>query len=135
MNADKEVKALVERGYSRAKKILSTHKDQLHKVAKTLLEKETLTGEELRVLVFGKEKAARIKKELQRLEHKEKAAVEKNKSAVEKNKSAVGKNKTVVGKNKTVVEQNKNVVGKKTTQSTKIKKSSKSSIRKTKNKK
>ena len=111
---DKEVKAFVERGYSLAKKILSTHKDQLHKVAKNLLEKETLTGEELRVLVFGKEKAARIKKELQRSEHKEKMKAEKNKTAVEKNKT---------------------VVGKKTTQSTKTKKSSKSSIRKTKNKK
>lgn len=51
---DKEIKKLVDEGYAKAKKILSSHKNQLHKIAKALLEKETLTGEELEILVFGK---------------------------------------------------------------------------------
>ena len=52
---DKEIKRFVDEGHKKAKKILTTHKDQLHKIAKTLLEKETLTGVELEILVFGKQ--------------------------------------------------------------------------------
>jgi cell division protease FtsH len=51
---DKEVRAIVDRGYTTAKRILGKHLDQLHVIAKALLEKETLTGDELKEIVFGK---------------------------------------------------------------------------------
>ncbi len=48
---DFEVKLVVEEGYSAAKKIISEHGDQLHAIAKALLAKETLSGQEIRELV------------------------------------------------------------------------------------
>ncbi|MGQ9687430.1 MAG: ATP-dependent zinc metalloprotease FtsH [Desulfobaccales bacterium] len=48
---DREVSALVERAYSRAKDILTAKRDVLERVAKVLLEKEVLEGEELRRLL------------------------------------------------------------------------------------
>ena len=49
---DEEVKKLVDAGYQRAKKILSDKLEDLHKVAKALLTYETLSGEEIKELVF-----------------------------------------------------------------------------------
>ena len=49
---DAEVKKIVEAGYARAKKILSEKTDELHKVAKALLTYETLSGEEIKKIVF-----------------------------------------------------------------------------------
>ena len=117
---DKEVKALVENGYKKARKILTTHKTQLHKVAKTLLEKETLTGDELRVLVFGKEKAARINKKLHQLEKKAKEREEKVKE--ERLKEEKAKEKKGKPSKRSPVKKTSN-------------KKSKASGRKTKNKK
>jgi len=51
---DHEVKKLIDEAHIRAKSVLTKHKAQLHKIAAALLEKETLTGDELRELVFGK---------------------------------------------------------------------------------
>ena len=51
---DVEVKKLVEDAYKRAKKILTTHKTSLLKIAKALLEYETLTGEELEAIIKNK---------------------------------------------------------------------------------
>jgi cell division protease FtsH len=45
---DREVSALVERAHKRAKEILEAKRDTLEKVAKVLLDKEVLEGEELR---------------------------------------------------------------------------------------
>jgi cell division protease FtsH len=53
---DREVSALMERAYSRAKDILETRRDALEKVAKVLLEKEVLEGEELRRLLNEQKK-------------------------------------------------------------------------------
>ncbi|MFA6024275.1 MAG: ATP-dependent zinc metalloprotease FtsH [Candidatus Gracilibacteria bacterium] len=43
---DKEVEALVQKAYKTAKETLTTHKKGLERVAKTLIDKETLTREE-----------------------------------------------------------------------------------------
>ncbi|MDI6854229.1 MAG: ATP-dependent zinc metalloprotease FtsH [Deltaproteobacteria bacterium] len=48
---DREVSALVERAYHRAREILESRRDSLEKVAKVLLDKEVLEGEELRRLL------------------------------------------------------------------------------------
>ena len=70
---DAEVKKIVESGYTRAKKILAEKIDELHKVAKALLTYETLSGEEIKKIVFenvypkrlsGKEEASATKKKL-----------------------------------------------------------------------
>ena len=43
---DVEVKKIIDNGYNRARKILEENVDKLHKVAKVLLEKEKIEGEE-----------------------------------------------------------------------------------------
>lgn len=58
---DQEVKSIVEEGYRKAHAILAKHKDQLHMIASALLEKETLTGDELRAMISGK-KSTKSKK-------------------------------------------------------------------------
>jgi len=49
---DIEVKKIVDNGYNRAKKILTDKIDDLHKLAKALLAYETLSGEEIKDLIF-----------------------------------------------------------------------------------
>jgi len=49
---DLEVKKIVDSGYQRAKKILAEKLDDLHKLAKALLVYETLSGEEIKDLIF-----------------------------------------------------------------------------------
>ena len=49
---DAEVKKIVDAGYQRAKKILTEKLDDLHKLAKALLTYETLSGEEIKNLIF-----------------------------------------------------------------------------------
>ena len=70
---DFEVKKIVEAGYARAKKILAEKVDELHKVSKALLTYETLSGEEIKKIVFeniypkrlsGREEASTTKKKL-----------------------------------------------------------------------
>ena len=70
---DFEIKKIVDAGYARAKKILAEKVDELHKVAKALLTYETLSGEEIKKIVFeniypkrlsGNEEISSIKKKL-----------------------------------------------------------------------
>ena len=49
---DEEVKKIVDQGYQRAKKILTENLDDLHKLAKALLAYETLSGEEIKDLIY-----------------------------------------------------------------------------------
>jgi cell division protease FtsH len=49
---DIEIRKLVEEGYEKAKKILNEKIDDLHKLAKALLTYETLTGEEIKDLIY-----------------------------------------------------------------------------------
>ena len=48
---DAEIRKIVDKGYNKAKKILTTKIDDLHKLAKALLTYETLTGEEIENLI------------------------------------------------------------------------------------
>ncbi|MFW2830686.1 ATP-dependent zinc metalloprotease FtsH [Sphingomonas sp. ID0503] len=50
---DAEIKRIVEGGYERAKEILTTRIDDLHVLAKALLEYETLSGEEIKKIIDG----------------------------------------------------------------------------------
>ena len=50
---DSEVRRIVEEGYSTAKQIITDHLDQLHTIAKGLLEYETLSGDEIKGLLKG----------------------------------------------------------------------------------
>jgi cell division protease FtsH len=43
---DEEVKKIIDKGYNRAKEILTMHSDKLHAVANKLLEQEKIEGEE-----------------------------------------------------------------------------------------
>lgn len=52
---DEEVKAIVEQAYETARNILSEHIDDLHILAKGLLEYETLSGEEIKALLEGEQ--------------------------------------------------------------------------------
>jgi len=48
---DNEVRKIIEESYQRVKTILNDKKELLKKVAQTLLEKEVIEGEELRLLI------------------------------------------------------------------------------------
>ena len=50
---DAEIKKIVDTGYQRAKKILTEKIDDLHKIAKALMLYETLTGDEIKDLIFN----------------------------------------------------------------------------------
>jgi cell division protease FtsH len=50
---DSEVRRIVEKAYGRARQILTDHLDDLHKVAKALLEYEMLSGEEIKAILRG----------------------------------------------------------------------------------
>ncbi|MHB1110764.1 MAG: ATP-dependent zinc metalloprotease FtsH [Devosia sp.] len=50
---DEEVKRFVEEGYQTAQKVIREYIDDLHSIAKALLEYETLTGDEIRGLLNG----------------------------------------------------------------------------------
>ncbi|GIX17969.1 MAG: ATP-dependent zinc metalloprotease FtsH [Rhodothalassiaceae bacterium] len=51
---DEEVRAFVEEAYARARRILEEHLDDLHRLAKALLEYETLSGDEIRAVLEGR---------------------------------------------------------------------------------
>src|SRR5262249_42180956 len=52
---DDEVARIIDDCYRRAERILTEHLDQLHLLAKTLLDRETVDGDELRKLLSGEE--------------------------------------------------------------------------------
>ncbi len=60
---DAEVKKIVDKGYERAKKVLTEKIDDLHKLAKALLIYETLSGDEIRDLILKNIKPTRSFKE------------------------------------------------------------------------
>ena len=50
---DREIRSLVEKGYDRAKQVLTDYGEELEKLAQALLEYETLSGEEIKILLDG----------------------------------------------------------------------------------
>ncbi len=56
---DAEVKKIVDKGYERARKVLTEKIDDLHKIAKALLIYETLSGDEIRDLILKDIKPSR----------------------------------------------------------------------------
>ena len=56
---DMEVKKIVDKGYERAKQVLTEKIDDLHKLAKALLIYETLSGDEIRDLILRNVKPSR----------------------------------------------------------------------------
>lgn len=50
---DEEVKGLVEVAYRRAKDLMTTNLDALHKIAEALLEKETIDGQEAANIIIS----------------------------------------------------------------------------------
>ena len=60
---DEEVKKIVDKGYERARKVLTDKLDDLHKLAKALLIYETLSGDEIRDLILKNIKPTRSFKE------------------------------------------------------------------------
>ena len=50
---DKEIRNIVEGGYARAKTLLEENREELETLAKALLEYETLSGDEIKVVLDG----------------------------------------------------------------------------------
>jgi len=50
---DAEIRHMIDQAYARARQILTEHIDQLHLLAKGLLEHETLSGDEIRQVIRG----------------------------------------------------------------------------------
>jgi cell division protease FtsH len=50
---DTEIRRIVEAGYDRAKFLLKEHSDELEKLAQALLEYETLSGDEIKIVLEG----------------------------------------------------------------------------------
>ncbi|WP_395622612.1 ATP-dependent zinc metalloprotease FtsH [Sphingomonas daechungensis] len=50
---DKEIRRIVEQGYERAKTVLTEQHEQLETLAKALLEYETLSGDEIKIVLDG----------------------------------------------------------------------------------
>jgi len=60
---DEEVKVIIDSGYQKAKKIITEKLDDLHKLAKALLDYETLSGEEIKDLILKNIQPNRAKEE------------------------------------------------------------------------
>ena len=58
---DLEVKKIVDKGYERARQVLTEKIDDLHKLAKALLVYETLSGDEIRDLILKDKKPTRVR--------------------------------------------------------------------------
>jgi cell division protease FtsH len=60
MKIDEEVEYIIDRCYMTAKSILESHKEEMHKMASMLLEKETISGDDCRVIMGEKLRKWRI---------------------------------------------------------------------------
>jgi cell division protease FtsH len=60
---DKEVRAIIDTAYTKAKELLTKNKRKLRKIAKNLIERETLEGADLDMLLSGAKLASKSKME------------------------------------------------------------------------
>ena len=74
---DKEVKAIIMNAYKSAENILKDNVDKLHAVAKVLIEKEKITGEEFDAIFRGEDVLTKVKEEKKKAEE---AKVEEHKT-------------------------------------------------------
>lgn len=65
---DNEIRRILDEAYEDTKRLITENIDKLHDIAKALLEKETITGEELNEIVFGKKETTESEEKLE--EHK-----------------------------------------------------------------
>ncbi len=72
---DEEIRTIIEDAYATAEKLLTENIDKLHTIAKTLLEIETLDGEQFEALFIG---AKTSKQLIEEVHHMEKAIEEAN---------------------------------------------------------
>jgi len=91
---DKEVKSIVTSAYKKAKLIIKKNMVQLHRLAKGLLEHETLTGNEIKDIIKGK----KIKRSMMKTKNK------KNKTLT--SVPSVGKTKKDIGFSEPKLENN-----------------------------
>ena len=78
---DSEIRRLIDEGYAAAKKIIEDHIDELHTIAQSLINFETLTGEEIKDIIAGKDIS------LVKNEQKEKRRIENEKLVKAQKKS------------------------------------------------
>ncbi len=67
---DTEIRAWIDNAYKDAKNLVSKNKATVEKLAKALLDKETLSGEEIREIVLGKKETAKKKKTVKKSDAK-----------------------------------------------------------------
>ncbi|MCK4533468.1 ATP-dependent zinc metalloprotease FtsH, partial [bacterium] len=77
---DEEAKEIIMECFQRAKKLLQENKDRLEELARVLVEKEVLEGEEIKRIIKGEKKPGELKKE------KKIKAVKTNKKTKDTNK-------------------------------------------------
>ncbi len=73
---DLEVKKIVDKGYRRAKEVLTSKIDDLHKLSKALMIYETLSGDEIRDLILKDIKPTRSFKTDEEKDNKETSALD-----------------------------------------------------------
>ena len=73
---DLEVKKIVDKGYTRAKEVLTSKIDDLHKLSKALMIYETLSGDEIRDLILKDIKPSRTFKTDEEKDDKETSALD-----------------------------------------------------------
>ena len=67
---DGEIRAWIDNAYKDAKNLVSKNKATVEKLAKALLDRETLSGEEIREIVLGKKETAKKKKTVKKSDAK-----------------------------------------------------------------
>jgi cell division protease FtsH len=70
---DKELSTIIEDCYERAKALLTEHADEARRVVESLLARETLSGDEIRVIMRGEELPPKPEPEPERVKPKEEA--------------------------------------------------------------
>ena len=85
---DQEVKAIIMNAYKSAENILKDNVDKLHAVAKVLIKKKKITGDEFDAIFRGEDVLAKVKEEKKKAEEekKEEKAEEKEETKKEENK-------------------------------------------------